>query len=248
MVLAAFLFGLGIAFLLEAMVRWRLHRSRPWRLLGWALLAVCLGVWLWPWPPQAELVGREPTATAVWPSPSPPARLAQPIATWPPTAVAPPAADPATYLPTAVANPRYLHIPKLNLSRPIVPVAVQDGQWDVAVLGADVGLLAGIGRYPQDDWAMVFAGHMTFADEALLAEGAFANLGRLTYGSQVLLELEGETAVYEVVDIQRIAPDAVDALYVADGDAILLLTCTDWNETDGEYVNRLLIRAERIAK
>jgi LPXTG-site transpeptidase (sortase) family protein len=146
-------------------------------------------------------------------------------------------------------KPTRLHIPAFKINRPVVTVPLVDGAWDVAHLGGDVGLLATAGQYPGDDLAMVFAGHMTFADGRLLYTGAFAELQYATYGTEIVVQMEGgETAVYQVSEIRRIAPNDVDALYLADGDSILLLTCTDWNDSTNLYTNRLLIRATRTVQ
>ncbi len=152
---------------------------------------------------------------------------------------------PATPTPPA-AQPVLLAIPDLEIKQMIVDVPLQDGTWDVAELGENVGLLAGTGQYPGDELAMVLAGHMTFPSSQNLLLGAFANLQYAIYGTEVIVQMDGEKLRYEVVEIKRVDPNDVEQLRVYDGDSILLVTCTDWDENGRIYANRLLIRAERL--
>lgn len=143
------------------------------------------------------------------------------------------------------SQPVRLQIPALAIDKAIQPVPVRDGRWDVSDLGSQVGLLATTGQSPSDGLAMVFAGHMTFANANLLESGAFAELQYATYGTKIIVQTEDNTMIYEVSEIHRIPPDAVDALYLEDNNSILLITCTDWTEAEGVYANRLLVRAQR---
>ena len=139
----------------------------------------------------------------------------------------------------------YLHIPALGVSQPVIDLALQNGRWDVSALGEQVGRLTGTGTHPGDTLAPVFAGHMTYPSITTLETGAFANLQYATYGTEVIYEINGEKAVYEVDEISRVDPSDVERLYLADGDSILLVTCTDWDPAGGVYANRLVVRAIR---
>ncbi len=260
-VLAAFGWGMAAAYLLEAFWRFRAGSKRPWPFFYLALTCAALALFIG----NYELGIRKdeegavtPHASRITESPAP-TMLPIPLVrnyelgirnyegvevTHHPSPITDHQLPITDYrLPTA---PTRLLIPRLDINRPIVSVPLLDGVWDVTDLGGDVGLLASTGQHPGDDLAMVLAGHMTFADGRLLETGAFAELQYATYGTEILVEMGGETAVYQVSEIRRIAPDDVDALYLADGDSILLLTCTDWNDSTGLYANRLLIRASRV--
>lgn len=255
-ILAAFCLGLAAACLLEA--DWLRHArpsrsgsKRPWLYGSLAALCLCLAVVLWahsrtPAPALFAAISRLP-------APLPPPLVSKqqvPV---------PPVDEEATSdnewqtgyqlpLPDALKPdaPTRLRIPALKVNRPIVPVMVRDGAWDVAALGGNVGLLATTGQHPGDHLAMVFAGHMTFPDGRLLEQGAFATLQYAIYGTEIWVETEGETAVYRVSEIGRIPPDAVERLYLADGDSILLITCTDWADHEQIYASRFLVRATRV--
>lgn len=257
---------MAAAYGLEALWRFRAGRKRPWPFfclaLACAALAMFLGNYEWGirnyegaevTPHASQLALRLPKGITESPAP---AMLPAPvirnyelgIRDYEGGEVTPHASNLTDYGLRMTNDefpitPTRLRIPALKINRPIVPVVVQDGVWDVADLGGDVGLLATTGQHPGDDLAMVLAGHMTFADGRLLFTGAFAELQFATYGMEIMVEMGGETAVYQVSEIRRIAPDDVNALYLADGDSILLITCTDWDDNTGLYASRLLIRA-----
>jgi LPXTG-site transpeptidase (sortase) family protein len=143
------------------------------------------------------------------------------------------------------AEAAYLHIPALGVSQPVVDLPLENGRWDVSSLGEKIGLLGSTGAFPGDTLAPVFAGHMTFPTAATLETGAFANLQYATYGTELIYELNGQETIYTVTEISRVAPEEVERLYLADGNSILLVTCTDWDGDGRVYANRLLVRAVR---
>jgi LPXTG-site transpeptidase (sortase) family protein len=140
----------------------------------------------------------------------------------------------------------YLRIPALSVARSIVTIPLQNGRWDISQLGGQVGRLSGTGTHPGGDQAMVFVGHMTFPTSATLEQGAFANLQSVTYGTEVIYHQGGHDLVYEVTEISRINPSDIDQIHLADGNSILLLTCTDWDGNGRVYANRLLVRASLV--
>ncbi len=158
--------------------------------------------------------------------------------------------EPALASPTATNTSQdatYLRIPALSVARSIVTIPLQNGSWDVSQLGGQVGLLSGTGTHPGDDQAMVFVGHMTFPTSATLEQGAFANLQSVTYGTEVIYHQGGHDLVYEVTEISRIAPLDIEQIHLAEGNSILLLTCTDWDGNGRVYANRLLVRASLVS-
>ncbi len=140
---------------------------------------------------------------------------------------------------------RRLRIPALKLNKPVHTIPLEDGLWNVANLGSDVGWLETTAVHPDADQAMVFVGHMTYANVNLLEQGAFADIPSLPYGTAVILETDTGDHTYLVDSVRRVAPDDTNALYEESGDTILLLTCADWNPQQGIYETRLLVRASR---
>ncbi len=267
-VLAAFGWGMALAYGLEALTRLRAGGKRPWAFFYLALTCVVVALVVGNYELGIRNYEEEEgithhslrlTETVVPATLPPPIRNYElGIRNYEGGEITPRASQPAlkplkgitdsVSLLTAyrsLPTPTRLHIPAFKINRPVVAVPLVDGAWDVAHLGGDVGLLASAGQYPGDGLAMVFAGHMTFADGRLLYTGAFAELPYATYGTEIVVEMGGETAVYQVTETRRITPQDVDALYLADGNSILLITCTDWDDNTGLYASRLLIRATR---
>ena len=237
----AFGAGLLLVSLLEAALRSGHPRGRPVIFVS-ALICLSVGGGLFfvrdkpevegQWINEDEMV-EENTAVTPLPPPS--------IFTFSTTRIKP------ELVPTVpVDQPTILAIPDLDIKQEIVDVPLQDGTWNVADLGENVGLLAGTGQQPGEELAMVLAGHMTFPSSRQLMQGAFANLQYAIYGTEVILQSGGEQMLYKVVEIERVDPDDVEQLRVHDGDSILLVTCTDWDENGRFYATRLLIRAERV--
>lgn len=239
--------GAGIGLLVLALATHTQRRSGQalLSLAGWVMLL--LG--------GAGGVAQLPSFTPAVPS-------ATPLATYEPFVGAPPTPAPsATLIPTTSINsaptavlaqepppvtaPAQLQIPSLSLDKPIRIVPIRDGLWDLDHLGTEVGWLTTTGAYPEDDWAMVLVGHITLTS---LERGAFADLEKIKRGAIITYQANGMEYVYEVREKRRVAPADVKALYVADGNVMLLMTCTDYNNLDRTYANRLLIRAELIEK
>jgi LPXTG-site transpeptidase (sortase) family protein len=142
-----------------------------------------------------------------------------------------------------------LVIPALQLDQALVPVRVESGTWNLDALGDQVGWLETTGTHPQDDLAMVIAGHVTLPAPG--GPGPFLNLRELAPGDEVFYRTSEELFVYQVEDIQQVQPDEVQALYVRGGDHLVLVTCTRWNYVKKAYerrllVNAVLVRTERI--
>lgn len=144
--------------------------------------------------------------------------------------------------------PAQLRIPTLHLTETITTIPLHDGAWDVSQLGSGIGWLETTGAHPDDEWAMVFAGHMTFPTLTTLETGAFAELQTLTRGAEVFYESGTQSYRYVVKSVRRVPPDAVDALYLADGKSLLLVTCTDWDGTHRIYANRLVVQAVQVTE
>ncbi|MCS6911414.1 MAG: sortase, partial [Anaerolineales bacterium] len=146
---------------------------------------------------------------------------------------------------TPQPQPARLRIARLNVDAPIVTIPIVNGQWDLTTLGADVGWLTTTGAFPGDKLAMALVGHIT---TERLTRGAFADLERIKPGDEIVYILGEVEYVYEVRRRSRIAPENVKALYMPDGQTLLLLTCTDWDAEGKRYANRLLVEAELRAQ
>lgn len=153
-----------------------------------------------------------------------------------------PIADPFE---TPPPRPARLRIARLNVDAPIVTVPIVNGKWDLSALGTDVGWLTTTGAFPGDKLAMALVGHIT---TERLRRGAFADLERIRPGDEIVYAAAEIEYVYQVRRRSRVTPENVKALYVPDGQTLLLLTCTDWDAEGKRYANRLLVEAGLVAQ
>jgi LPXTG-site transpeptidase (sortase) family protein len=162
------------------------------------------------------------------------------VATLPPPTVAPPTAVPPTARPAPL--PRLI-IPELEVDQPIIPILIKDGAWDMAPLEEQVGWLTTTGERPGDDLAMALAGHINIS---LGRPGPFLNIVDLKSGDEVVYRRDGVDYVYAVRGTEKVEPDAVQQLYVPDGEQLLLVTCSDWSYFWSRYARRLIVTADLI--
>ena len=128
----------------------------------------------------------------------------------------------------------------MNIDESVQTIPIHDGEWDLTTLGTDIGWLTTTGARPGEAWAMVFIGHITVSAKE---HGAFAYLQKIQKDAEVIYAAAGIRYVYQVENISRAGANEVNRLYLADGKSLLLITCTDWDETQRVYANRLVVQA-----
>jgi LPXTG-site transpeptidase (sortase) family protein len=248
-VLAAFFVGITLTFCLEIRRRQQIAQLSPvFYFLPVVSLLLAGGIWLTGYEPaatQGETAvflpqpQTTPSATATFSAILPSPQISRQTA----LILLPTTAPQETQAPQmAVLR---LSIPVLNLNKPIHTIPLENGIWNVADLGSDVGWLETTAVSPEADHAMVFVGHMTYANNKLLEQGAFADIPNLPNGTAIILDTTTGAYTYHVDSVRRVSPDNADVLYQESGNTILLLTCADWNPQAGIYENRLLVRAVR---
>ncbi len=136
-----------------------------------------------------------------------------------------------------------LLIPSLGLIQDIAKVPVVSGQWDIEDLGTQVGHLQTTGESPNQGHAMTLVGHATVPWPGV---GPFANLIRVEHGEEIIYRWGGQDYVYEVSRILLVHPSSVDSLYEADGEMLILATCSEWDASDREYDKRLVTQAKLV--
>jgi LPXTG-site transpeptidase (sortase) family protein len=161
--------------------------------------------------------------------------------------IRPPAESPAPHLPDATeeaasAPPRLL-LPTLDIDQEVVDVPITNNVWDLEDLGAQVGRLETTGAFPGDDLAMVLVGHVTLT---AANKGPFYDLLRLRTGDEIIYRAAGRDYVFKMVTRRGALPEDVEQLYVADGQRLLLVTCSSWDFLEFEYARRLIVEAELI--
>lgn len=247
-VIAAFLIGVTLTLCLEIRRQRQLKKTTLFLyLLPVISILIAVGIGLTDNETAASHVETAVIISPQMPTPQPttnPKQLPSPQVSLHEAVISPQIDSVPTAKPPQTAV-HHIQIPALNLNKSVHTIPLDDGIWNVATLGSDVGWLETTAVHPDDEQAMVFVGHMTFANSNLLEQGAFADIPALPYGSAVILETEEGTHTYLVDSVRRVSPDNTDALYQEPGNTIILLTCADWNPQAGVYENRLLVRASR---
>lgn len=136
-----------------------------------------------------------------------------------------------------------LEIPSLGLSLPIVGVPLVDNDWDVSWLDKQVGWLNGT-AFPTWKGNSALTGHVTLSDGK---PGPFANLDNLKWGDKVLVYAYGYVYEYQVRENKTIAPNDTSVLKHEKDSWLTLITCKNYDEATGTYLNRVAVRAILIS-
>ena len=123
-------------------------------------------------------------------------------------------------------------------------IPLVDQEWDISDLGASVGRLEGTGRFPQDDRAMVFAGH---AAVFWPLRGPFADLEDLFPDDEITYLHDGKLYRYRVSRLVFATPNQIDLIVNDNGDQIVLVTCGDVDFTTGLSDERLIVTADLVS-
>ena len=137
----------------------------------------------------------------------------------------------------------WLEIPKLNVKTPIIGIPAKGGSWDVSWLGSRAGWLEGT-SFPTWKGNSVLTGHIWNADNT---PGIFIDLKKLVWGDELIVHAWGQKYIYRVEKFATIKPDALSQVIKHEAMPWLtLLTCSDFNEKTGSYLNRVIVRAVQV--
>jgi len=137
----------------------------------------------------------------------------------------------------------WLEIPQLELELPIVGVPRVDNGWDVSWLWNQIGWLNGT-AFPMQSGNSVLTGHVVDTNGS---PGPFARLGSLKWGDEISVHAFGQKYVYEVREIELVAPDAVSSVIRHEAYPWLtLITCQGYDESSDSYRYRLVVRAVQV--
>jgi LPXTG-site transpeptidase (sortase) family protein len=140
------------------------------------------------------------------------------------------------------SNNLTLDIPKLTLKMPIVGVALNNGTWDVTWLLDHAGWLEQT-AFPTFNGNSVVTGHVTLSNGD---PGPFAKLSTLSPGDDVFVHAFGQLYVYQVRTIKTVNPDDISIFGHEDKSWLTLVTCGNYSDVLGVYLNRTVVRAELI--
>jgi LPXTG-site transpeptidase (sortase) family protein len=132
-----------------------------------------------------------------------------------------------------------LEIPSLGLELPIVGVPLSEDGWDVRWLEGQAGWLHGT-AFPTWVGNTAITAHVWDANNQ---PGSFVDLDTLQHGDEIVIHAWGLTHTYEVRGVKQVRPDDLRALPHEDYDVLTLLTCQGFDESEGTYDWRLVVRA-----
>jgi sortase A len=135
-----------------------------------------------------------------------------------------------------------LVIPKLNLDAPIVLSPIENQTWKVDHLGQAVGHLEGTAPAGSNS-NIVLAGHITLSAGVY---GPFAGLGQLAPGDVIYVYDNEEVYQYIVDGFETVDRTAINVTYPSSTGQITLITCSNWDDLEGRYVERLVVKGHLV--
>ncbi|MFN8381824.1 MAG: sortase [Anaerolineales bacterium] len=156
-----------------------------------------------------------------------------------------------TALPTRTKQDAYtsindlrLEIPALSIDQPIAGIPFKNNGWDVTWLGDKAGYLEG-SAYPTWTGNTVLTGHATDPNGNLLS---FGYIKELKANDIVMIHSNGFVYIYQVRQNRLIASTSLAALFKHENyDWITLVTCENYNEDNGTFTSRRIVRAVLIS-
>lgn len=168
-----------------------------------------------------------------------------------PTAAPLPPQEPAPIVPTAAVPAAAsndlatrLVIPAIGLDTAVVLAPRLGDSWDVDHLGQIVGQLENTAP-PGTGGNTVLAGHYTLA-ETNGGPGAFYKLKKLVIGDIVTVYQGEEKFDYIIDSFQTVDEKAVNVTFSTGVAELTLLTCSQWDRNQGEYLKRLIVKAHLL--
>ncbi|HWS24790.1 MAG TPA: sortase [Anaerolineales bacterium] len=132
-----------------------------------------------------------------------------------------------------------LEIPRLRISIPVVGVPLTNDGWDVSWLFNQAGYLSGT-AFPTWNGNSVLTAHVVDANGL---PGPFYSLSTLQWGDQIILHAFGERHIYEVRENYTVSPSDLSPLGHAEESWVTLITCKQFDETSGSYLDRVAVQA-----
>ena len=134
-----------------------------------------------------------------------------------------------------------LAIPSLELDAPVVEVSIINKTWDVSGLTYEIAHLGGTAN-PGEKNNMVLAGHVTLKRGA----GPFLHLEGLELGDMAIVYAGEPAYTYRVVSKRYVGPTDVSVAYPTSHPILTLLTCTNWDAENRQYLERLVVVAKLV--
>jgi LPXTG-site transpeptidase (sortase) family protein len=141
--------------------------------------------------------------------------------------------------PTYGAASLTLDIPVIKVKTDIVGVEHKNGNWDVSWLQNQVGWLNGT-AYPTWKGNSVLTAHVVGADGK---PSVFSGLKHLGVGEYIFVDHSGYRYTYQVLTNSIVEPDDSSVMKHEEKSFLTLITCDNYDEKTGTYLNRVVVRA-----
>lgn len=135
-----------------------------------------------------------------------------------------------------------LGIPRLDVNLPIVSVPKESSTWNVEWLWGQAGYLEGT-AFPTWEGNTGIAAHVYLPDGN---PGPFLNLHTLEWGDKITISAWDESYTYEVRRVFQTDAQDLSILAHEDYDWLTLVTCRDFDKSDGTYAQRTVVKAVRV--
>ena len=132
--------------------------------------------------------------------------------------------------------------PTAGIASEVIESYITGTSWDITDLGQYVGHLQGTGWVDRPG-NIVLAGHVEMADGR---RGIFATINDLSIGDPIFLDQDGEERTYQVTQLFTTAPDDLSVLYPTTSERLTLITCSNYNFFQDNYLDRTVVIAERV--
>ncbi|RJP53207.1 MAG: sortase [Anaerolineaceae bacterium] len=137
----------------------------------------------------------------------------------------------------------WLEIPSLNVKMPIVGIPAKGEEWDLTWLWDQAGWLEGT-AYPTHEGNSAITAHVYLPNGQA---GPFFNLGKLSWGTRIIVHLGGQSYVYEVRQVRQVSPYSLSALGHQELPYLTLITCREYDEASDTYRYRIVVEAVLIS-
>ncbi len=137
----------------------------------------------------------------------------------------------------------WMEIPSLGVNVSIVGIPLIDDAWDLAWLEEQAGWLNGT-AFPGWDGNSVLTAHVYLPNGK---PGPFVELGKLKWGSKIIVHAYGSVYTYEVRQNRTVSPQNTSILNHEDSAWLTLITCKTYNEKTNTYANRVAVRAVLVS-
>lgn len=136
-----------------------------------------------------------------------------------------------------------LEIPSLSIKAPIVGVPRTSQGWDLSWLGNNAGWLEGT-SFPTWAGNSALTAHVVDSNGQ---PGLFADLGKLSYGKEIVISAWGQRYVYQVRSVKTaVKPEDVSAFRHKDFPYLTLITCKGFDEKSNTYRWRVVVQAVQV--